>query len=114
MRHVNSNLNLLKQKRSSKIVKLNNFLKPPSSFKNLNSPMTTKNATNKNILYNLLYKDSSKISLYNTKNTTNTLKNINEVSNNGGILYSFNSKNLNNNSLSIGNSLNNKGERKKK
>ena len=113
MRHANSNLNILKQKRSSKIVKLNNFLKPPSSFKNLNSPMTTKNATNKNILYNLLYKDSSKISLYNTKNTTNTLKNINEVSNNGGILYSFNSKNLNNNSLFIGNSLNNKGERKK-
>ena len=113
MRHTNSNLNILRQKRCTKIVKLNNFLKPPSSFKNLNSPMTTKNATNKNILYNLLYKDSSKISLYNTKNTTNTLKNINEVSNNGGILYSFNSKNLNNNSLSIGNSLNNKGERKK-
>ena len=113
MRHANSNLNILKKKRNSNIVKLNNFLKPPSSYKNLNSPLTTKNANNKNILYNLLYKDTSKISLYNTKNTTNTLKNINEVSNNGGILYSFNSKNLNNNSLSIGNSLNNKGERKK-
>ena len=113
MRHANSNLNILKKKRNSKIVKLNNFLKPPSSYKNLNSPMTTKNATNKNILYNLLYKDNSKISLYNTKNTTNTLKNTNDVSNSAAGIYSFNSKNLCNNSLSIGNSLNNKEERKK-
>jgi len=113
MRHANSNLNILKKKRKSKIVKLNNFLKPPSSYKNLNSPMTTKNVTNKNILYNLLYKDTSKISLYNTKNTTNTLKNTNDVSNSGAGIYSFNSKNLGNNSLSIGNSLNNKEERKK-
>ena len=113
MRHANSNLNILKKKRNSKIVKLNNFLKPPSSFKNLNSPMTTKNITNKNILYNLLYKDTSKISLYNTKNTTNTLKNTNEISNSGPGIYSFNSKIFNNNSLSIGNSLNNKEEKKK-
>ena len=112
MRHANSNLNILKKKRNSKIVKLNNFLKPPSSYKNLNSPMTTKNSTNKNILYNLLYKDTSKISLYNTKNTTNTLKNTNDISNSGAGIYSFNSKNLCNNSLSIGNSLNNKDERK--
>ena len=113
MRHANSNLNILKKKRNSKIVKLNNFLKPPSSYKNLNSPMTTKNATNKNILYNLLYKDNSKISLYNTKNTTNTLKNTNDISNSAAGIYSFNSKNLCNNSLSIGNTLNNKEERKK-
>lgn len=113
MRHANSNLNILKKKRNSKIVKLNNFLKPPSSYKNLNSPMTTKNATNKNILYNLLYKDTSKISLYNTKNTTNTLKNINDISNSGAGIYSFNSKILCNNSLSKGNSLNVKEEKKK-
>ena len=112
MRHANSNLNILKKKRNSKIVKLNNFLKPPSSYKNINSPLTTKNAANKNILYNLLYKDISKISLYNTKNTTNTLKNTNDVSNSGAGIYSFNSKNLCNNSLSIGNSLNVKEERK--
>ena len=113
MRHANSNLNILKKKRNSKIVKLNNFLKPPTSYKNFNSPMTTKNATNKNILYNLLYKDNSKISLYNTKNTTNTLKNTNDVSNSCAGVYSFNSKNLCNNSLSIGNSLNKKEEKKK-
>ena len=112
MRHANSNLNILKKKRNSKIVKLNNFLKPPSSYKNINSPLTTKNISNKNILYNLLYKDTSKISLYNTKNTTNTLKNTNDVSNSGAGIYSFNSKNLCNNSLSIGNSLNVKEERK--
>ena len=114
MRHANSNLNILKKKRNSKIVKLNNFLKPPLSYKNINSPMTTKNVTNKNILYNLLYKDSSKISLYNTKNTTNTLKNTHEISNSNAGIYSFNSKVLNNNnSLSIGNSLNVKEESKK-
>ena len=113
MRHANSNLNILKKKRNSKIVKLNNFLKPPSSYKNINSPMTTKNTNNKNILYNLLYKDTSKISLYNTKNTTNTLKNTNDISNSGAGIYSFNSKNFCNNSISIGNSLNNKEERKK-
>ena len=112
MRHANSNLNILKKKRNSKIVKLNNFLKPPSSNKNINSPLTTKNISNKNILYNLLYKDTSKISLYNTKNTTNTFKNTNDVSNSGAGIYSFNSKNLCNNSLSIGNSLNVKEERK--
>ena len=43
MRHANSNLNILKKKRNSNIVKLNNFLKPPSSYKNLNSPLTKKN-----------------------------------------------------------------------
>ena len=113
MRHANSNLNILKKKRNIKIVKLNNFLKPPSSFKNINSPLTTKCTNNKNILYNLLYKDTSKISLYNTKNTTNTLKNINDISNSGAGIYSFNSKILYNNSLSKGNSLNVKEEKKK-
>ncbi len=113
MRHANSNLNILKKKRNIKIVKLNNFLKPPSSFKNINSPLTTKCTNNKNILYNLLYKDTSKISLYNTKNTTNTLKNINDISNSGAGIYSFNSKILCNNSLSKGNSLNVKEEKKK-
>ena len=113
MRHANSNLNILKKKRNIKIVKLNNFLKPPSSFKNINSPLTTKCTNNKNILYNLLYKDTSKISLYNTKNTTNTLKNINDISNSGAGIYSFNSKILCNNSLSKGNSLNIKEEKKK-
>ena len=113
MRHANSNLNILKKKRNSNIVKLNNFLKPPSSYKNLNSPLTTKNANNKNILYNLLYKDTSKISLYNTKNTTNTFKNTNDISTSGVGIYSFNSKNLCNNSISIGNTLNNKEEKKK-
>ena len=113
MRHANSNLNILKKKRNIKIVKLNNFLKPPSSFKNINSPLTTKCTNNKNILYNLLYKDTSKISLYNTKNTTNTLKNINDISNSGAGIYSFNSKILCNNSLSKGNSLNIKEETKK-
>ena len=113
MLHANSNLNILKKKRNIKIVKLNNFLKPPSSFKKINSPLTTKSTNNKNILYNLLYKDISKISLYNTKNTTNTLKNINDVSNSGAGIYSFNSKNLCNNSLSKGNSLNIKEEKKK-
>ena len=113
MLHANSNLNILKKKRNIKIVKLNNFLKPPSSFKKINSPLTTKSTNNKNILYNLLYKDTSKISLYNTKNTTNTLKNINDVSNSGAGIYSFNSKNLCNNSLSKGNSLNIKEEKKK-
>ena len=113
MRHANSNLNILKKKRNIKIVKLNNFLKPPSSFKNMNSPLTTKCTNNKNILYNLLYKDTSKISLYNTKNTTNTLKNINDISNSGAGIYSFNSKILCNNSLSKGNSLNVKEEKKK-
>ena len=112
MRHANSNLNILKKKRNIKIVKINNFLKPPSSNKNINSQMTTKNINNKNILYNLLYKDTSKISLYNTKNTTNTLKNINDVSNSGAGIYSFNSKNLFNNSLTKGNSINNKEEKK--
>ena len=113
MRHANSNLNILKKKRNIKIVKLNNFLKPPSSFKNINSPLTTKCTNNKNILYNLLYKDTSKISLYNTKNTTNTLKNINDISNSGAGIYLFNSKILCNNSLSKGNSLNIKEETKK-
>ena len=113
MRHANSNLNILKKKRNIKIVKLNNFLKPPSSFKNINSPLTTKCTNNKNILYSLLYKDTSKISLYNTKNTTNTLKNINDISNSGAGIYSFNSKILCNNSLSKGNSLNIKEEKKK-
>ena len=113
MRHANSNLNILKKKRNIKIVKLNNFLKPPSSFKNINSPLTTKCTNNKNILYNLLYKDTSKISLYNTKNTTNTLKNINDISNSGAGIYSFNSKILCNNSLSKVNSLNVKEEKKK-
>ena len=113
MRHANSNLNILKKKRNSNIVKLNNFLKPPSSYKNLNSPLTTKNVNNKNILYNLLYKDTSKISLYNTKNTTNTFKNTNDISTSGVGIYSFNSKNLCNNSISIGNTLNNKEEKKK-
>ena len=103
----------IKKKRNIKIVKLNNFLKPPSSFKNINTPLTTKGTNNKNILYNLLYKDTSKISLYNTKNTTNTLKNINDVSNSGAGIYSFNSKNLCNNSLTKGNSLNIKEEKKK-
>ena len=108
MRHANSNLNILKKNRNSKTIKLNNFLKPPSSSNNFNSPITTKNSNNKNILYNLLYKDNSKISLYNTKNTTNTFKNINEISNIGvgGGKYSFSNKNLNNNSISTGNSLN--------
>ena len=113
MRHANSNLNILKKKRNLKIVKLNNFLKPPLSYKSINSPLTTKNTNNKNILYNLLYKDTSKISLYNTKNTTNTLKNTNDVSNSGAGIYSFNSKNLCNNSLSKGNSINVKEEKKK-
>ena len=113
MRHANSNLNILKKKRNLKIVKLNNFLKPPLSYKSINSPLTTKNINNKNILYNLLYKDTSKISLYNTKNTTNTLKNTNDVSNSGAGIYSFNSKNFCNNSLSKGNSINVKEEKKK-
>ena len=113
MHHANSNLNILKKKRNLKIVKLNNFLKPPTSYKNIKSPMTSKNANNKNILYNLLYKETSKISLYNTKNTTNTFKNMNDMSNSGAGIYSFNSKNFCNNSLSKGNSINVKDEKKK-
>ena len=113
MHHANSNLNILKKKRNLKIVKLNNFLKPPTSYKTINSPMTSKNANNKNILYNLLYKETSKISLYNTKNTTNTFKNMNDISNSGAGIYSFNSKNFCNNSLSKGNSINIKDEKKK-
>ena len=105
MRHANSNLNILKKNRNSKTIKLNNFLKPPSTSNNFNSPITTKNSNNKNILYNLLYKDNSKISLYNTKNTTNTYKNTNEISSVGG-KYSFSNKNLFNNSISSGNSMN--------
>lgn len=117
MRHANSNLNILKKNRNSKTIKLNNFLKPPSSSNNFNSPITTKNSNNKNLLYNLLYKDNSKISLYNTKNTTNTFKNINEISNvgvgGGGGKYSFSNKNLSNNSISTGNSLNYKDNKTK-
>ena len=110
MRHANSNLNILKKNRNSKI-KMNNFLKPPSSSNNFNSPITSKNINNKNILYNLLYKDNSKISLYNTKNTTNTFKNINEISTGIGGKYTLNNKNLSNNSISTGNSLNYKENR---
>lgn len=111
MRHANSNLNILKKNRNSKTIKMNNFLKPPSSSNNFNSPITTKNTNNKNILYNLLYKDNSKISLYNTKNTTNTFKNLNEISTGGGGKCSVNNKNLSNNSISTGNSLNYKENR---
>ena len=113
MRHANSNLNILKKNRNSKTIKLNNFLKAPSSLNNINSPITTKNANNKNILYNLLYKDNSKISVCNTKNTTNTFKNLNEVSYGcGGKCYLTN-KNLSNNSISSGNSLNYKDNQSK-
>ena len=105
MRHANSNLNILKKNNNSKTSKLNNFLKPPTS-NNFNSPIATKITNNKNILYNLLYKDNSKISLYNTKNTTNTYKNTNEISSCGGGKYSFTTKNLFNNSISSGNSMN--------
>ena len=107
MRHANSNLNILKKNRNSKTIKLNNFLKPPSSSNNFNSPITTKNSNNKHILYNLLYKDNSKVSLYKTKNTTNTYKNnTNEISSFGGNKNSFSNKNLINNSISSGNSMN--------
>ena len=106
MRHANSNLNILKKKHNSKTIKLNNFLKPPSTSNNFISPITTKTTNNKNLLYNFLYKDNSKISLYNTKNTTNTYKNTNEVSSCGGGKYSFTTKNLFNSSISSGNSMN--------
>ena len=113
MRHANSNLNILKKNRNSKNIKYNNFLKPPLSSNNFNSPITTKTSNNKNILYNLIYKDNSKISIYNTKNTTNTFKNINEISNSRGAKYSFSNKNINNNSISLGNSLNYKENRRR-
>ena len=106
MKHANSNVNILKKKKISKTIKINNFLRPPSISNNFISPITAKNSNNKNILYNLLYKDTSKISLYNTKNTTNTFKNNNEISTIGGGKYSFNNKNLSNNSTSMGNSIN--------
>ena len=108
MRHANSNLNILKKNRNSKTIKMNNFLKPPSTSNNynFNSPISTKITNNKTILYNLLYKDNSKISLYNTKNTTNTFKNTHEISSCGGGKYSFTTKNLFNNSISSGNSMN--------
>ena len=109
MRHVNSNLNILKEKRYSENIKINTFLKPPSIPNNFNSPMTTKNANNKNTLYSLLYKYNSKKSLYNTKNTTNTYtyKNISELTSGGGNKNNSSKKNINlfNNSLSIGNSI---------
>lgn len=105
MRHANSNLNLLKKNKISKTIKINNFLKPPSTSYNFISPMTTKSTNNKNILYNLLYKDNSKISVYSTKNTTNTYKNTNEISSCTCGKYSFTGKNLCNNSTSMGNSL---------
>lgn len=111
MKHANSNANILKKKKISKTIKINNFLKPPSISNNFISPITAKNSSNKNILYNLLYKDTSKISLYNTKNTTNTFKNNNEISTIGGGKYSFNNKNLSNNSTSMGNSINIKEDR---
>ena len=110
MKHANSNVNILKKKKISKTIKINNFLRPPSISNNFISPITAKNSNNKNILYNLLYKDTSKISLYNTKNTTNTFKNNNEISTIGG-KYSFNNKNLSNNSTSMGNSINIKEDR---
>ena len=106
MRHANSNLNILKKNRNSKTIKLNNFLKPPTSSNNFNSPITSKNSHNKNILYNLLNKDNSKISLYITKNTTNAFKNINEISKGDKGKHSLSNKNLFNNSISSGNSLN--------
>jgi len=111
MKHANSNVNILKKKKISKTIKINNFLRPPSISNNFISPITAKNSNNKNILYNLLYKDTSKISLYNTKNTTNTFKNNNEISTIGGGKYSFNNKNLSNNSTSMGNSINIKEDR---
>ena len=113
MKHANSNLNILKKNKNSKTIKLNNFLKTPSSFNSINSPITTKNVNNKNILYNLLFKDNSKISLYNTKNTSNTFKNVNEISNGGGEKYSFSNKNLSHNSISSGDLLNYKENKKK-
>ena len=111
MKHANSNVNILKKKKILKNIKINNFLRPPSISNNFISPITAKNSNNKNILYNLLYKDTSKISLYNTKNTTNTFKNNNEISTIGGGKYSFNNKNLSNNSTSMGNSINIKEDR---
>lgn len=111
MKHANSNVNIIKKKKISKTIKINNFLRPPLISNNFISPITAKNSNNKNILYNLLYKDTSKISLYNTKNTTNTFKNNNEISTIGGGKYSFNNKNLSNNSTSMGNSINIKEDR---
>ena len=106
MRHANSNLNILKKNRNSKTIKLNNFLKPPISTNNFNSPKRAKNSNNKNILYNLLYKGNSKVSLNKTKNTTNTFKNTNEISSFGGTKNSFSNINLFNSSISSGNSMN--------
>ena len=111
MRHANSNLNILKKNPNTKNIKLNNFLKPPSSSNNVNSPMTTKNANNKNILYNLLYKDNSKISLNKIKNKTNTHKNTNEISISGGGKNKTSNIIKFNNSISIGNSKNYKGKK---
>ena len=69
MRHANSNLNILSKKQNTKLVKTNRFLKPPSSLFNFSISTTTKNANNKkknNILYNLLHKNNSKVSFYNS------------------------------------------------
>lgn len=93
MRHANSNLNIYNKYHNSKTIRTNNnnFLKTPSSYGSFRPPITSKNGNNKHILYNLLYKDTSKISLYNTKNSTNV----------------FNSnKNLYSNNISIANSQN--------
>ena len=115
MRHANSNLNILKKNHNSKTIKLNNFLKPPITSINFNSPITSKNSNNKNSLYKLLNKDNSKISLYITKNTTNTFKSINENSNGDNGKHSLSNKNIFNSSISPSNSINykdnNKGER---
>ena len=106
MRHANSNLNILKKNRNSKTIKLNNFLKPPTSSNNFNSPKRKKNSNNKNILYNLLYKGNSKVSLNKSKSTTNTFKNTNEISSLSGTKNSFSNLNLFSSSISSGNSMN--------
>ena len=115
MRHANSNLNILSKKQNTKLVKTNRFLKPPSSLFNFSISTTTKNANNKNknnILYNLLHKNNSKVSFYNSKKKTNILKNINETL--SGEKYTLSNKNLYNNNTSIGNSNNYKEKKYKK
>ena len=115
MRHANSNLNILSKKQNTKLVKTNRFLKPPSSLFNFSISTTTKNANNKNknsILYNLLHKNNSKVSFYNSKNKTNILKNINETL--SGEKYTLSNKNLYNNNTSIGNSNNYKEKKYRK
>ena len=102
MRYTNSNLNIKKNK-SSKTIKINNFLKSPLNSYNYNSTMTIKISNNKNNLYNFLYKGDSNRTLYNNKNT---------ISSYAGEKYSYNNKKLFN-VQSYSNTMNNKNNRVK-